>query len=137
MSEIIPLFYELIEDDFRPILHADRVLLPNEFAPEDKKLLCAAARSFTRNKAFIGNAVCLTPNQAKANARAHGFKGKFLKDRIRAAEAMALFIKYGGIMQQLLLDSEFGGKIPSDFRYYEYIEEKNINDEKPKTESFI
>ena len=93
MSEIIPLFYKLIEDDFGPILHADRVLLPNEFAPEDKKLLCAAARSFTRNKAFIGNVVCLTPNQAKANARAHGFKGKFLKDRIRAAESMALFIK--------------------------------------------
>ena len=41
MSDIIPLFYKLIEDDFRPILHADRVLLPNEFAPEDKKLLCA------------------------------------------------------------------------------------------------
>ena len=40
-------------------------------------------------------------------------------------------------MQQLLLDSEFGAKIPSDFRYYESIEEKNINDEKPTTESFI
>ena len=137
MSNIIPLFYKLIEDDFRPIPRADRVLLPNEFAPEDRKLLCAAARSFTRNKAFIGNAVCLTPDQAKANARAHGFKGKFLKDRVRAAESMALFIKYGGIIQQLLLDAEFGGKIPTDFRYYEYIEEKKINDEKPKTESFI
>ena len=66
MSEIIPLFYKLIEDDFRPILHADSVLLPNEFAPEDKKLIYAAARSFTRNKAFIGKAVCLTTNQSNS-----------------------------------------------------------------------
>ena len=130
MSKIIPIFYKLIEDDFKPIPRADRILLPNEFAPEDRKLLCAAARSFTRNKAFIGSAVCLTPNQAKANARAHGFKGKFLKDRIRAAESMALFIKYGGIIQQLLLDAEFGGKMPVPFKCFDYIDDSRIHEEK-------
>ncbi len=130
MSKIIPIFYKLIEDDFKPIPRADRILLPNEFAPEDRKLLCAAARSFTRNKAFIGSAVCLTPNQAKANARAHGFKGKFLKDRIRAAESMALFIKYGGIIQQLLLDAEFGGKMPTPYKWLQFLDESKIHEEK-------
>ena len=130
MTHMVPLFYPLIEDDFRPIPKSDSVLLPKEFAPEDRKLLCAAARSFTRNKAFIGNAVCLTPDQAKANARAAGFKGKDLNDRVKASNESALFIKFGGIIQQLLLDAEFGGKMPTPFKCFDYIDDSRIHEEK-------
>ena len=129
---MVPLFYPLIEDDYRPIPKADRVLnvLPNEFAPEDRILLPAVARSFTRNKAFIGNAVCLTPDQAKANARAAGFQGKDLRDRIKASIESSLFIKFGGMIQQLLLDAEFGGKMPAPFKCFDYIDDSRIHEEK-------
>ena len=132
MSHMVPLFYPLIEDDYRPIPKANRVLnvLPNEFAPEDKILLPAAVRSFTRNKAFIGNAVCLTPDQAKANARAAGFQGKDLRDRIKASIESSLFIKFGGMIQQLLLDAEFGGKMPAPFKCFDYIDDSKIHEEK-------
>ena len=127
---MVPLFYPLIEDDYRPIPKSDSVLLPKEFAPEDRKLLCAAARSFTRNKAFIGNAVCLTPDQAKANARAVGFKGKDLNDRVKASNETSLFLKFGAIMQQLLLDDEFGGKMPTPYKWLEFLDESKIHEEK-------
>ncbi|MFL2879697.1 MAG: hypothetical protein ACJZ8C_00025 [Prochlorococcus marinus subsp. pastoris] len=130
MTHMVPLFYPLIEDDYRPIPKSDTVLLPKEFAPEDRKLLCAAARSFTRNKAFIGNAVCLTPDQAKANARAAGFKGKDLKDRIKASNETSLFLKFGAIMQQLLLDAEFEGKMPAPCKWLEFMDESKIHEEK-------
>ena len=127
---MVPLFYKLIEDDYRPIPLADRVLLPNEFSPEDRKLLCAAVRSFTRNNAFIGNAICLSPAKAVANARAAGFKGKDLKDRVKASNETSLFLKFGAIMQQLLLDAEFGGKMPSPYKWLEFIDESKIHQEK-------
>ena len=88
---MVPLFYPLIEDDYRPIPKSDTVLLPKEFAPEDRKLLCAAVRSFTRKNAFIGNAICLSPAKAVANARADGFKGKDLKDRVKTSNETSLF----------------------------------------------
>lgn len=43
---------------------------------------------------------------------------------------MKVLYLYGGIIQQLLLDAEFGGKITAPFKCLDYIDDSRIHEEK-------